>query len=285
MSVSGLTASGISTHAHHGRPSTRVAIVTGAAQGIGLSIALRLADDGLDVAVNDIVVSLIRAKGGRSLALPGDVSNEDDVKAMTAKVVEELGGIDVVRGHVNRAAQAFLDTTTEEWERVVSINLRASLQMVKQGRGGRIIGASSQAGRIGTTSLAAYSATKFAVRGLTQTVALELAPHKITVNAYAPGFIITDLGASVHMNDCGRSDVGSAPAYHPDDEKNGGKPGSTVKKLFGLPPDCPESGPETVASMVSYLASPESHFVTGPLTGYEPSSGQTILVNGGSLMD
>lgn len=86
--------------------SSRVAIVTGAAQGIGLSIALRLADDGLDVAVNDItqktskideVVAQVRAKGRRSLALPGDVSNENDVKTMVARVVEEFGGIDVVR--------------------------------------------------------------------------------------------------------------------------------------------------------------------------------------------
>lgn len=92
-------------------PSSRVAIVTGASQGIGLSIALRLADDGLDVAVNDITqkaskidqaVKEIRAKGRRSLAIPGDVSNDDDVKAMVARVVEELGGVDVVRNRVHR---------------------------------------------------------------------------------------------------------------------------------------------------------------------------------------
>ncbi|TFY54331.1 hypothetical protein EVJ58_g8926 [Rhodofomes roseus] len=220
-------------------PSTRVAIVTGAAQGIGLSIALRFADDGLDVAVNDIapksskleeVVSQIRAKGRRSLALPGDVSNEEEVKAMVARVVEELGGIDVAR--VLKQEES---VRHKHWHD--ELNLLAYLTFTPLS---------------GTTSLAAYSATKFAVRGLTQTVALELAPHRITVNAYAPGFIITDL------------------AYHPDDTKNGGKPGSTVKKLFGLPLDSPEAGPETVASMVSYLASPESHFVT---------------VNGGILMD
>ena len=90
--------------------SSRVAVVTGAAQGIGLSIALRLAEDGLDVAVNDItpkaskideVVAQIHAKGRRSLALLGDVSNENDVKTMVDKVVDELGGIDVVRTKVN----------------------------------------------------------------------------------------------------------------------------------------------------------------------------------------
>ena len=90
--------------------TSRVAIVTGAAQGIGLSIALRLAEDGMDVAVNDIaqktskideVVAQIRVKGRRSLALLGDVSNENDVKMMVAKVVNELGGIDAVRTKVN----------------------------------------------------------------------------------------------------------------------------------------------------------------------------------------
>lgn len=87
--------------------STRVAIVTGAAQGLGASIALRLADDGLDVAVNDIgsksdqlqqIVAQIQAKGRRALAVPADVSRDVDVQAMVAKVVEELGGLDVVRG-------------------------------------------------------------------------------------------------------------------------------------------------------------------------------------------
>lgn len=270
----------------------RIAIVTGAAQGLGLSIALRLTDDAFDVAVNDIpqksdqladVVSQIEAKGRRAVALPADISDEQSVQDMVRSVVEKLGGLDVMVANAGIALhKPFIETLTEEWDRIVAINLRgvmlcyryAALQMIKQGRGGRIIGASSQAGKIGmmsspqnqsqrmnkatgTTNLSAYSATKFAVRGLTQSAALELAPHDITVNAYAPGFIITDL------------------ANHPDDAKYGLKPGATVKKMFGLPADSPEAGPEVIASIVSYLAKPESYFITG----------QTILVNGGVIFD
>jgi len=252
-----------------------VAFVTGAAQGLGLSIALRLAEDGFDVAVNDIpskttqlqdVVSQIEGKGKRAMALPGDVAKDDDVKDMISRVVETLGGIDVMVANAGIALhKTFLETSTEEWDRIMSINLRgvmlcykyAAIQMIKQGRGGRIIGASSQAGKKGSTNLSAYSASKFAVRGLTQSAALELAEHKITVNAYAPGFIITAL------------------ANHPDDALYGLKPGGTIKKMFGLPLDSPEAGPDTIASIVSYLAKPESYFITG----------QTILVNGGVTFD
>lgn len=200
------------------------------------------------------------------MALPADISDEQSVQDMVRSVVEKLGGLDVMVANAGIALhKPFIETLTEEWDRIVAINLRgvmlcykyAALQMIKQGRGGRIIGASSQAGKTGTTNLSAYSATKFAVRGLTQSAALELAPHDITVNAYAPGFIITEL------------------AKHPDDIKFGLRPGATIKKMFGLPADSPEAEPEVIASIVSYLANPESYFITG----------QTILVNGGVIFD
>ncbi|CCM01196.1 uncharacterized protein FIBRA_03244 [Fibroporia radiculosa] len=253
----------------------RIAFVTGAAQGLGESIALRLADDGLDVAINDIpskveqlkaVATQIEGKGRRALVLTGDVTREEDVRDNVVQVVGQLGGLDVMIANAGIGIhKSFLQTTTEEWDRIMAINLRgvmlcyryAALQMIKQGRGGRIIGASSQAGKKGTTNLSAYCATKFAVRGLTQSLALELAEHNITVNAYAPGFILTSL------------------AYHPNDAVNGLRPGGTIKQLFGLPLDSPEAQPEVISSMVSYLAKPESYFITG----------QTILVNGGTLFD
>ncbi|KAH9948007.1 hypothetical protein B0H21DRAFT_690827 [Amylocystis lapponica] len=237
--------------------SVRVALVTGAAQGLGFDIALRLADDGLDVAVNDIasksdalrdVVKEIRARGRRAVAVPADVSSEEEVKRMIATAVEELGGLDVVRidaasidlhrsliSSVQMVANAgiayrkpLLETSVEEWDRTMAIDVRgvmlcykyAAFQMIKQGRGGRIIGACSNAGKRGRINLAAYSAAKFAVRGLTQSASQELATHKITVNAYAPGFILTPL-------------------------------------------DDPEATPEVVASVVSYLAKLESYFVNG----------------------
>uniref|UniRef100_A0A5K1K2A6 Probable 3-oxoacyl-[acyl-carrier-protein] reductase oxidoreductase (EC) n=1 Tax=Ganoderma boninense TaxID=34458 RepID=A0A5K1K2A6_9APHY len=140
----------------------RVAIVTGAAQGIGEAIALRLADDRFNLVVVgtprnperlDAVVKAIEEKGRRAIAFTGDVSLEADVAALVNRTVQEFGGVDVVR----------------------SINSSA------------------------------YVASKFAIRGLAQCVALELREHKITVNTVAPGLIVTKM------------------ALHPDDEKNGGR--------------------------------------------------------------
>ncbi|EED84954.1 predicted protein [Postia placenta Mad-698-R] len=215
---------------------SRVAIVTGAAQGIGLSIALRLADDGLDVAVNDTAskseqledaVSRIRAKGRRAIAVLADVTQETQVEDMVSQVVEQLGSLDMVANAGVLVVQPLMEASAEDWDRVMAVNVRgimlcykyAATQMVKQGRGGRIIGAAG---------FSAYCSSKFAVKGLTQT--LELAEHNITVNAYAPGLINTSMG---------------------------------------------DAGPEVIASIVSYLAKPESYFITG----------QTILVNGGVIFD
>ncbi|KAK7685995.1 hypothetical protein QCA50_010806 [Cerrena zonata] len=154
--------------------------------------------------------------------------------------------------------------TTEDFHRVININLLgvtlcfqyAARQMIKQGRGGRIIGASSGAGKQGIANMAIYSASKFAVRGLTQATALELRPHKITVNSYAPGFILTQMNA------------------HPDDDKYGGL-GSVAKMVAKMPPDLEGAEPDVIAEFVAYLISPKAHFTTG----------QTFSVNGGLTCD
>ncbi|KAJ7040953.1 hypothetical protein C8F04DRAFT_1031837, partial [Mycena alexandri] len=231
--------------------SNRTALVTGAAQGIGKAIALRLADDGFDVAVDDIptntdnllaVVKEIEAKGRTGSAHLADVSVEDEVKAMVAEVVRVYGRMNVVRfilalrtgGYCQKmstltdrgyhaltscAVCSLFEVSADDFDRQMAINCRgtflcykyAGIQMVKQGRErSRIIGACSVAGkRVGSPFTGAYSASKFAVRGLTQAAALEFGGYGITVNAYAPGAIDTDM---LHYLDTSNAkNTGSAP--------------------------------------------------------------------------
>ncbi|KAJ7267173.1 NAD-binding protein [Mycena rebaudengoi] len=253
--------------------SKGVALVTGAAQGIGRAIALKLADDGFDVAVNDMpaheekldhLVDEIKAKGRTSSKHIANVSLDEQVRKMVEQVVQQLGGLDVLvanAGILGRPNLAIVDASVEEWERLMSVNARgtflcykyAGAQMIKQGRGGRIIGCSSLAGKQGMGLQAAYSASKFAVRGLTQAAAIEFGPHKITVNAYAPGGI------------AGTAIMDSAD---PDWRVNQNFP-----KQQG--PQVPPGTPEDLTGLVSFLASKESQFVTG----------QTISANGGAHFD
>ncbi|KAF8176352.1 acetoin reductase family protein [Mycena galopus ATCC 62051] len=248
--------------------SKGIALVTGAAQGIGRSIALRLADDGFDVAVNDIssksgkldeVVDEIQRKGRASSKYVADVSQDDQVKGMIEEVVEKHGGLDVMIANAGVLGN-FLPITelsAEEWDRVMNVNARgpflcykyAGIQMVKQGRGGRIVGASSIAGKQGQAGHTSYSSSKFAVRGLTQAAAQEFGPHGITVNAYAPGAIDTP------MMDFARDAV--------------------IDQFTKMSPLKKIGVPEDIADLVSFLVSKQSQFITG----------QTISINGGVFFD
>ncbi|KAH7930784.1 NAD(P)-binding protein [Leucogyrophana mollusca] len=249
------------------------AIVTGAAQGIGRSIALRLASDGFDVALNDLaakkpqldeVSQEIIEKGRRTVVVCADVSVEEDVKGMVDTVVQELGGVDVMVANAGIVKLgSVLQASVEDWENIFAINTRgvflcykyAALRMVEQGRGGRIIGASSMAGKRGLRIGVAYSASKFAVRGLTQSAALELGPHGITVNTYAPGAINTPMTIGVQV-----------PSEIDPDE--------SLKKLVAQASVGYIGQPEDIASVVSYLSSKEAHFITG----------QSISVDGGIVL-
>ncbi|KAI9465834.1 hypothetical protein BJY52DRAFT_1242930, partial [Lactarius psammicola] len=146
--------------------TTKVALVTGAARGIGRAIALRLANDGLDVAVNDRasspeldgLVREIKSKGRRSLAVPADISLEPEVEKTIRKVVQDLGSLDAMVANAGIVYyEPFLDSTVENFDRLMAVNARGTMlcykhagkQMIAQGRGGRIIGACSLAGKQG----------------------------------------------------------------------------------------------------------------------------------------
>ncbi|EPQ51184.1 NAD P-binding protein [Gloeophyllum trabeum ATCC 11539] len=177
-------------------PARKVAIVTGAAQGIGRGIAVRLASDGFDLAINDIAANADKLNDvlrdltahriqqeQRVVIVVADVSNEKEVKDMIDTVANELGGLDAMVANAGVVVnKPILDTSADEWDRLMSINAKgtflcykyAAEQMIKQGRGGRIVG---------TPEAAAYSASKFAVRGLTQSAAQEWGKHGITQKA------------------------------------------------------------------------------------------------------
>jgi len=240
-----------------------VAIVTGAARGIGRTIALRLADDGFDVTVNDLpareqdlqeVVKAITAKGRKGLCVTGDVSLEADVDRLVAETAKELGSVDVMIANAGISGGGRLtDLDMALFDRVIAVNLRgvmlcykyAARQMIKQKRGGRLIGASSIFGKRGVPYNQPYCSSKFAVRGMSHSVAKEMIPYKITCNTYAPGVIVTPL-----------TDFSQDIAL-------GGKHGSFVKSLIGGKPDDPDASPEVIASLVSYLCKPEAYFITG----------------------
>ncbi|KAJ4001212.1 hypothetical protein F5050DRAFT_94380 [Lentinula boryana] len=207
-----------------------IAFVTGASQGIGKGIATRLASDGFEIAINDVAAksSALEAvkkeiqelTGKHALICVGDVSVEENVKAMIDEVVKTFGSLDVMVANagvcpcgplndgkktylrITYGLRDFISVTLDEWERAFAINVRgtflcykyASLQMIARGKGGRLIGASSGAGKQGQQMMGLYASTKFAIRGLTQSAAMEYGKHQITVNAYCPGPIDTEMG-------------------------------------------------------------------------------------------
>ena len=254
-----------------GAGTTRSAVVTGAAGGIGRAIALRLAADGLAVSALDLpsaraaldaVVDELATPGQ---ALVGDVTDAASVDAAVAAHVERFGGLDVMVANAGIAVTApLVETTDEQWQRVLDVNLNgvfhcyraAARQLLAQGRGGRIIGAASVAAHRGGKWQAAYSATKFAVRGMSQSLAQELGEHGITVNVYSPGVVTTPMWDAIDEDMAGR---------------RGTPVGSELQAMVAGIPLGRLEVPGDVAGVVSFLASPDSAYVTG----------QSIVVDGG----
>ncbi|KAF7557790.1 hypothetical protein G7Z17_g420 [Cylindrodendrum hubeiense] len=257
--------------------SQRTAIVTGSARGIGKSIALRLAQDGYDVCINDIesnkpgideVVSEIEKLGRKAYGHVADVSSRSEVEGLVEASVRELGPLTTMISNAGIAqVKSLLDITDDDLRRMFEVNVFgtfncysvAAKQMIKQGSGGKLLGAASIVAMKPFPMLSHYSASKFAVRGFTQAFAMEMAPHKITVNAYAPGIVGTSMWDLI------------------DEELakvNGAKKGEMIKKysddLIALGRT---SVPEDVSKVVSFLSGPDSDYMTG----------QTVVVDGGII--
>jgi meso-butanediol dehydrogenase / (S,S)-butanediol dehydrogenase / diacetyl reductase len=251
------------------------ALVTGAGRSIGRAIALRLARDGHAVAVNDVnkagaesVAAEITGAGGRAIAVPGDVTDRDAVFAIVDRTATELGSLDVMVANAGIAqVKTLLEVTPEDLETIFRVNVfgvvycmqAAAERFVAQGTKGKIISAASIAGHAGFAYLGHYSATKFAVRALTQAAAKELADKGITVNAYCPGIVGTDMWDLI-------------------DEKLGpylgtGK-GEALERYASTIPLGRVQTPDDVAAFVSYLASPDSDYMTG----------QSVMIDGGIVM-
>jgi 3-oxoacyl-[acyl-carrier protein] reductase len=234
----------------------RVAIVTGSGRGIGRAIALRLAEAGADIVLNDIepaeaVVKEIKAMGRQALPVLADVSSAPEVDKMVAEAMAAYNRIDILVNNAGIARdQLLLRMTEEEWDRVLAIDLksvflctRAVLKHMTKQRWGRIISLSSVVGIVGNPGQANYAAAKAGIIGFTRTVAKEVASRGITVNAVAPGFIDTEM--TKHLKAEWKEEL--------------------KKRIplgcFGSPAD--------VAEAVAFLASDAAGYITGQVLGVD----------------
>ena len=238
----------------------KTALVTGGSRGLGRAIAVALAGQGADVAVNyrgnadaaDAVVGEITAIGRRSLAVQGDTSaGRDACEAIVKAALDGLGSIDIL---VNNAGitrdNLLMRMDADEWDTVIDTNLggpfwmtRAIARPMVKARSGRIINMSSAAGRMGNAGQANYAAAKAGLIGLTKTTARELASRGITCNAIAPGLIETDLTA--------------------------GLPPAATEALTALTPLGYVGSVDDVAAAAVYFASDEARYVTGQVLGVD----------------
>ncbi len=242
----------------------KIALVTGGSRGIGRAISLELASRGHVIGVNyrssreeaEEVVRLIREGGGTAGAYGGDVSNPEDVAALYASVEKDLGPVSILVNNAGITRDSLLMRMKDEmWDQVLQTNLTSLFYCIRQGvramakqRWGRIVNMSSVVGVMGNPGQANYSAAKAGVIGLTKSVAREYASRGITVNAVAPGFILTDMTRSLTE-------------------------GAREEYMKNIPLGSLGT-PEDVAKAVAFLVSEDARYITG----------QVLHVDGGMVM-
>jgi len=247
-------------------PDRKIAIVTGAARGIGAAIAIRLATEGHDIAIVDLdeaacagVVEAVEGLGRRSFAVAADVSDEEAVQKGVARIADALGAPTVLVNNAGMVRDRTLaKMTLQEWNSVIDVNLRSVFLMCREvephmraAQWGRIVNLSSIAA-LGVLGEANYAAAKAGVQGLTRTLAIELGRHGVTVNAVAPGFVVTDMTREIAVRM--RMSIEDMTAQMMPTIYTG-RPGK----------------PEDIAHAVAFFADERAAFVTG----------QTLYVAGG----
>jgi 3-oxoacyl-[acyl-carrier protein] reductase len=244
-------------------PKDKIAVVTGAGRGIGASIAQALAREGAKIVIVDIdadqaekTAAALRENGGEAISQVADVSNAEQVKKVFDAAVENYGSVDILVNNAGITRDALLlRMKDDDWDAVLNINLkgafictREAAKIMSKGRYGRIINISSVVGQMGNLGQANYCASKAGLIGLTRSNARELARRNITVNAVAPGFIVTDM-----------TDV---------------LPEKVKEELTAQIPLGKLGQPQDVTQAVLFLASHKTGYITG----------QVLAVNGGMYM-
>jgi len=243
----------------------RVAVVTGAARGIGAGTAKRFADEGATVAVLDLEERAASASAQglgaeKALGIACDVSDAASVDAAVSRVVDELGRVDILVNNAGVTRDNLLFKMSEDdWDAVMNVHLRGSFLMSRavqkhmvEAKHGKIVSLSSVSA-LGNRGQANYSAAKMGLQGFTRTLALELGPFGINVNAVAPGFIVTE------MTDATARRLG----VEPEELRKGAAAANPVRRV---------GYPEDIAAAVAFLCSDEASYITG----------QTLYVDGGA---